>query len=174
MAETQRGDDSSYSQLLNEVRPWLSGYYGRRVPWWMVDDAVQDALVALHEARFSYDSERPFGYWLAAVARYKLVDLLRSLRRSPVRASLDDVSVADHGAAVVSALSVEKLLSALKPAQSEVIQLCKLAGCSMREASQRTGQSVPLVKMNIHRGIARITHIATQPEKSIRHLAARR
>jgi RNA polymerase sigma-70 factor (ECF subfamily) len=47
----------------------------------------------------------------------------------------------------------------LKPAQAEVIRLVKLDGLSIEEAAQRTGQSVALVKVNIHRGLGRLAKI---------------
>ena len=44
----------------------------------------------------------------------------------------------------------------LKPAQAEVIRLVKMHGFSIEEAAAKTGQSASLVKVNIHRGIARM------------------
>lgn len=37
-----------------------------------------------------------------------------------------------------------------------MIRLVKLEGHSIQEASARTGQSVSLVKVNIHRGLGRL------------------
>ena len=47
----------------------------------------------------------------------------------------------------------------LKPAQAEVIRLVKLDGLSIEDASARTGQSAALVKVNIHRGLGRLSRI---------------
>jgi DNA-directed RNA polymerase specialized sigma24 family protein len=44
----------------------------------------------------------------------------------------------------------------LNPAQAEVIRLVKLKGASIQEASDATGQSTSLVKVNIHRGLKRL------------------
>jgi RNA polymerase sigma-70 factor (ECF subfamily) len=156
MQAAQRGDDGSYRILLNVVRPWLCRYYAGRLPWPMVEDAVQDAMLAVHEARHAYDSSRPFVFWLAAIARYKLIDRLRGMRRTRFTVTLDDVSVEDHGGAVLHRRCVEQLLGGLKPAQSRAIELVKLTGCTIEEAARHTGQSVPLVKVNIHRGMARM------------------
>jgi len=57
----------------------------------------------------------------------------------------------------MSATILDVLLGGLKPAQSEVIRLVKIQGYSVEEAAVRTGQSVSLVKVNIHRGLARLT-----------------
>jgi DNA-directed RNA polymerase specialized sigma24 family protein len=52
----------------------------------MIDDVVQDALIALHEKRHTYDPSRPFGAWLAAIARYKWIDALRTMKAKPTEA----------------------------------------------------------------------------------------
>ena len=79
MAAAQVGDASAYRTLLAELAPWLRRYYARRLPPAMTEDAVQDVLLAIHEKRHTYDPSRPFGPWLAAIARYKWIDRLRSL-----------------------------------------------------------------------------------------------
>ena len=48
MAAAQTGHAPAYRQLLNEIRRWLNGFYGRRLPSGMVEDAVQDTLIAIH------------------------------------------------------------------------------------------------------------------------------
>jgi RNA polymerase sigma-70 factor (ECF subfamily) len=156
MAAGQTGDAAAYRRLLDELRVWLERFYGRRLPPALVDDAVQDTLIAIHEKRHTYDPARPFKPWLTAVARYKWIDRLRSMGRTRTEALDEDIAVADHGSAVVSATLLEQLMAQLKPAQSEVIRLVKLDGFSIEEASARTGQSGALVKVNIHRGLAKL------------------
>jgi RNA polymerase sigma-70 factor (ECF subfamily) len=166
MAAAQKGDGALYRRLLEQVRPWLKRYFGARLPPAMVDDAVQDTLVALHEKRNSYDASRPFGPWLVAIARYKWIDRLRALRKFAAQPISEDIVIEDHGAAVQTATTLEKLLADLKPAQAEVIRLVKMHGFSIEEASAKTGQSASLVKVNIHRGITRMM-IAAQRQMQI-------
>jgi DNA-directed RNA polymerase specialized sigma24 family protein len=71
----------------------------------------------------------------------------------------EDLAVADHGEAVTSATSLDQLMRGLRPAQAEVIRLVKLQGFSVEEAAARTGQSVSLVKVNIHRGLNRLAAV---------------
>ena len=68
-------------------------------------------------------------------------------------------SVPDHEDSVVTESTFRQLLAALKPSQAEAIRLVKLQGYSVEEASQATGQSVSLIKVNIHRGIKRLASI---------------
>jgi RNA polymerase sigma factor (sigma-70 family) len=157
MVAAQAGNGGAYHRLLVEVSAWLRRYYARRLPPSMVDDAVQDTLMAVHEKRHTYDPARRFEPWLAAIARYKWIDRLRAMKSAATESLGEDIAIPDHGEAVTSAWSLERLLRELKPAQSEAIRLVKLQGLSIEEASVLTGQSVSLVKVNIHRGLGRLT-----------------
>jgi RNA polymerase sigma factor (sigma-70 family) len=159
MAAAQAGDAAAYRVLLEDVRRWLARYVARRLPPAVVDDAVQDALIAVHEKRHTYDPARPFEPWIAAIARYKCIDRLRTMQRSAETPLPPELAVRDHGDAITSALVLERLLSAFKAAQAEVIRLVKLQGLSVEEASARTGQSASLVKVNIHRGLGRLAKV---------------
>ena len=160
MAAAQSGDTVAYRTLLMDVSAWLRRYFARRLPPSFVDDTVQDTLLAIHQKRHTYDPARPFGPWLAAVARHKWIDRLRAQKGSSSEALHDDIAVADHGDAVTSAWSLEGLLRQIKPAQAEVIRLVKLQGLSIEEAATATGQSASLVKVNIHRGLGRLQALA--------------
>jgi RNA polymerase sigma factor (sigma-70 family) len=165
MAAAQGGDAVAYHQLLSGLTRWLRRYYARRLPASMIDDAVQDALIAIHEKRHTYDRRRPFGPWLGAVARHKWIDRLRWLRNRATEELDADIPVPDHEEAVTSATSLERLLAELRPAQARVIRLVKLEGLSIEEAAARTGQSASLVKVNIHRGLSRLAAIVRkQPD----------
>lgn len=157
MAAAQAGNGGAYNRLLTEAAAWLQRYYARRLPPSYVDDIVQEALIAIHTKRHTYEPTRPFNAWMAGIARYKWIDRLRSINRDRFDPIEDlEVPVKDHGSAVTGSLDVQKLLTQLKPAQAVVIRLVKLEGYSIQEASVASGQSIALVKVNIHRGIARL------------------
>ena len=156
MLAGQNGNAAAYRRLLSEVRPWLIRYFSRRLPPGCVEDAVQDTMLAIHHKRHTYDANRSFGPWLAAVARYKWIDRLRAMKRSATVDLPDSLAVGDHEVAVTSMIALNDLLATIKPAQAEVIRLVKLQGFSIEEASARTGQTASLVKVNIHRGLGRL------------------
>ena len=153
------GDQQAYSRLLRELARWLRGYYGHRLPAAVTDDAVQDALIAVHEKRHTYQPGRPVLPWVAAIARYKWIDRLRAMRHDDEPLG-EDLPGVDHEGHRDAALVLRTLLAKLKPAQAEAIRLVKLQGFSVAEASTRTGQSVSLVKVNIHRGLAALAREA--------------
>ena len=156
MAAAQRGDDAAYERLMREVRVWLSRYFHRRLPADAADDATQEALLAIHVHKQSYQTSDPMRPWLKTIARFKWIDQLRSHVRSPDSLDDADVPVDDHGSAARSAVLLDMLLAETKPAQEIVIRLVKLHGASVEEASRLSGQSPSLVKVNIHRGLKRI------------------
>jgi RNA polymerase sigma factor (sigma-70 family) len=159
MVAAQNGHGGAYRRLLGEMSEWLTRYFQRRLPPGDVDDAVQETLFAVHRRRHTYDPQYPLGPWLAAIAKNKWVDQLRSLARRPRDELPDEIAVSDHEASVVSSSVLASLLDELRPAQAQAILLVKVRGYSVEEASGEIGLSVSAVKMNIHRGLARLTAI---------------
>ena len=154
----QRGDRQAYAVLLASCRSWLLRYYRRKVPPDQIEDLVQETLLSLHRKFASYDPSRPVIPWLAAIARYRFVDHLRTAYRTATDPLLDDdaaVAVSDEPA-LIARLSLDRLFEALPDAQSRAIELVKIEGRSVSEASTSTGQSESLIKVNIHRGLKRL------------------
>lgn len=162
MLATQAGDATAYRRLLVEAGSWLKRYYARRLPASMVDDAAQEVLLSLHTKRHTYDPTRPFGPWLAAIARYKWIDRLRAMKDAVTEELHEEIPVRDHGEAVQSAHVLEMLLETLKPAQANAIRLVKLEGLSISEAAERLGQTASLIKVNIHRGLRKLSALAQE------------
>ncbi|MFL6777175.1 MAG: sigma factor, partial [Sphingomicrobium sp.] len=91
MAAAQGGDEAAYERLMREVRVWLSRYFHRRLPADAAEDATQEALLAVHVHKQSYQTSDPMRPWLKTIARFKWIDQLRSHVRSPE--SLEDMEV---------------------------------------------------------------------------------
>lgn len=161
MTDGQAGDSRAYEQLLRELDVWLRRYYALRLPHPVAEDARQDALLAIHAKRHTYAPSRSFGAWVVAIARYKWIDRVRDASRNAALSLGDDIPIEDHEGAALSAASLDRLLGRLKPAQERVIRLVKLKGLSVARASGATGQSVSLVKVNIHRGLKKLTALVS-------------
>lgn len=156
MRAAQTGDNTSYVALLRTCRTWLERYYARKVASHQIDDLVQETLISFHHKRTTFDLSRPFLPWLAAIARYRWVDFLRRERSF---AMLDDDMLAMDGEedAIVARLSLDAMLNALPAKQAQAITLVKIEGLTVEEASLRCGQSATLIRVNVHRGLRRLS-----------------
>lgn len=153
------GDERSYAELLSEAAGYLRGYFGRRLSPYPADveDLVQETLIAVHNRRHTYDDLQPFTGWLYAIARYKLVDLLRArASREALSDSLDEESEAfakNDTDAKDAHIDIEALLAQLPDRYRLPILHVKLGGLSVREAARLIGMSESAVKVGIHRGL---------------------
>ncbi len=131
-------------------------FFAQKISPDAVDDLVQDTLISLHRKRASYDPARPFLPWLAAIARYRWVDRLRQTYRHAADELQDQHSEGSHEDVVGAKISIDRLLHQLPEGQAVAIRLVKIDGLSIAEACAKCGQSEPLVKVNIHRGLKRL------------------
>ena len=165
MARSQQGDRQAYTVLLTEIQLWLEGYFRRRIAPAHVDDLVQEVLLAVHAKRATWDPARAFLPWLAAIARYRWVDHLRKAYRAAEDGLGDrDRYEESEEEAVLARMSLERLFVHLPEKQSQVIELVKIEGLSIREASEKTGQSESLVKVNIHRGLKKLSALVEKAD----------
>jgi RNA polymerase sigma-70 factor (ECF subfamily) len=162
MAAAQDGDRRAYDRLLREIVPFLRGVARRRLRGEAdVEDAVQDALLTIHQIRQTYDPSRPIRPWLAAIAERRALDRVRAVaRRAGREEELTDLHhetlrgpAANEGESRLRARDVRAAVADLPPGQRQAIELLKLEQLSLAEASSRTGQSVTALKVATHRAI---------------------
>ena len=157
MAEAQDGDAQAYQRLLRELTgaltAFLSGRLGRPD---LVEDCVQETLLAVHKARHTYDPRRPFKPWVYTIARRKCVDAIR--RRATRGAHEVEASDAtDERAATHDSgeprMDAGRALRILPPALREAVILTKLDGCTVEEAAARAGVSPSAMRSRAARGM---------------------
>ena len=90
----------------------------------MIEDAVQDVLLAIHEKRHTYDPKRSLAPWLAAIARYKWIDRLRSLKSEAAKPLGENLAIPDHGDSVIAGATCQELAELHLP-QAEVVRLAR-------------------------------------------------
>jgi RNA polymerase sigma-70 factor (ECF subfamily) len=159
LVRAQQGDADAYHRFLAELAVFVRGFLRRRMTRLPddVEDLVQEILLAVHNQRHTYDPDQPVTAWLHAIARYKLIDLLRRRARTDVLTdSLDDVDEVLLAADEVPAgtrRDLLKLLDGLPDKQRLPIVHVKLEGLSVAETARITGLSESAVKVGIHRGL---------------------
>lgn len=157
MASAQSGDELAYRQLLGELSRVVYNYLSHRLgASHFVDDCVQEVLIAVHQARHSYDPTRPFRPWLFAIVRYKAIDAMRRGGREPDSRGLDE-TLADNTAAGPDAeLGSGQMLARLPESLRAAVILTKIVGLSVAETAQQLSISESAVKVRVHRGIGKL------------------
>jgi RNA polymerase sigma-70 factor (ECF subfamily) len=155
------GDAASHRALLDRLSRRLRAYYkaklaavGRGIA--ETEDLVQEAILAIHLKRHTYDPREPLTPWVHAIARYKLIDFLRRNRASRAEVPIDEadeIMAHDDNADAESTYDIRRLMQRLPESMQCAIEAVKLDGLSVAEAARRCGQSESGVKVNIHRGL---------------------
>jgi len=164
MTQAQDGDRDAYRVLLEDVSPYLRALASRCFSDASdVEDAVQDVLLAIHMMRNTYDPARPFGPWLVAIAKRRIIDRLRrktrdnsrrlalAAERETFEASVANFPYAEPPATIDAAL--REAIERLPSEQRQAVELLKLREMSLKDAAALTGRSVAALKVATHRAI---------------------
>jgi RNA polymerase sigma-70 factor, ECF subfamily len=153
------GDGSAYQEVLSALSSLLRAFFRKRLSQLPddVEDLVQESLFAVHNNRHTYKPELPLTAWVHTIARYKLVDLLRSRsRRELLQDPLeDDLQIFANGDADAAEArrDLGKLLDTLPERQRRALTMVKLEGASVAETALATGMSEASVKVGVHRSL---------------------
>ncbi len=163
------GDDVAHRTLLRDVAAALRGYYRSRLRHNPADveDLVQETLIAVHTRRDSYDPSYPLTAWIYAIARYRLIDMVRRKARRGVAVTLDDapeLAVASEADASDAKRDLARLMATLPEKQREAIRLVKLEGVSVKDAADQLRISESDVKVSAHRGLKALTALISREE----------
>ncbi len=168
------GNVASYRSLLDQLSRRLRAYYktkfaalGRGTS--EAEDLVQEAVLAIHIKRHTYDPGEPLTPWVHAIARYKLIDFLRRNRASLADVTIDEadeIMADDDHTGAESTYDIRRLMQRLPQGMQCSIQAVKLDGLSIAEAARRCGLSESGVKVNIHRGLKALTALIARETRT--------
>ncbi len=168
------GDAASHRTVLARLSSRLRAYYkgkllriGRSAS--EAEDLVQEAVLAIHLKRHTYNPDEPLTPWVHAIARYKLVDFVRRTRTSFADVPIDDaddVMAHDDHSDAESSYDIRRLMERLPKNMQCAIEAVKLDGLSTAEAARKCGLSESGVKVNVHRGLKTLAVLIAQETKS--------
>lgn len=166
MIAARAGDRAAYARLLAEVAEALRPLIRARLARLGFDaahaeDALQEALIALHEKGGTWDGRRPITPWIRAIARHKALDLARRLGRArartadaPVEAWAERLPAEDL--APPEPADAANLVAGLPRRERGVVSALGLEGLTVAAAAMRLGMSEGAVRVAFHRGLARL------------------
>lgn len=162
MEAAQKGDRAAYEDLLSDLLPLLRGYVRHK---WRnasdVEDVVQDILLSIHGVRQTYDPRRPFMPWLMTIAKRRLIDAARKVSARSKNETTVEVmpeTFQERDAKTEydtydDQEAIRRAMSELPEGQRQAIELMKIQGLSLEEASVVTGKSISSLKVSVHRAI---------------------
>jgi RNA polymerase sigma-70 factor (ECF subfamily) len=159
MRRAQLGDSACHERLLRETGEVIQRYL--RLRFGAIDvleDCVQECLLAIHLARHTYDPRREFRPWMFTIVRHRAIDVLRQ-RRS--RLELEQAlarqpgEAADRDHLLRHVLGI-RVLERLTPDHRDAVTLTKYAGYTTAEAAACLGVSEPALKARLHRALIAI------------------
>ena len=168
LTQAQAGDQGAYGALLSEInvviRAYLISRFGQLEN---LEDCVQDSLLAIHQARHTYDGSRPFRPWMFAIVRNRSIDVLRkSARQRTGRDQTLNVGEESTEFEPIPAIDADNLLRRLSKNLRNTLILTKVMGYSTRECAARQGVSESVVKIRVYRGIRKLRILCEDDDDS--------
>ena len=171
MARAQEGDRAAYRQLLDETSRYVRSLVTRNnIPPSDIEDTVQDVLLTVHAVRHTYDPSRPFGPWLVAIARRRIIDKLRQRQRLRFREIELDAShetfsgdQSNYEEPIWDSGELRQAIASLPSGQRQAVELLKLQELSLKEAATRSGKSIGSLKVASHRAIESLRALLLRP-----------
>ena len=172
MLKERSGDNVAYERFLRD----LAAHFRKIVRYRLhsfglsadeAEDVVQEVLMAIHSRRDQWNADRPLMPWLNAIARYKVIDTARRLRRETRgRVDLEEdqwsaLPADDQNTFELSKMDIERLLSELPEGQQSVARAMGLEGASASEAADQLGMKENAVRVAFHRALKKLMAVAT-------------
>jgi RNA polymerase sigma-70 factor, ECF subfamily len=179
IAAVLKGDAASFEPLVLKYSPRVfatARRYARRES--EIEDIAQEVWLKAFDKLDSFRGEAPFEHWLMRLTVRTCYDFLRGHQRNressfselsePENDWLERFVAAPESAsehADAAKLLVGRILEKLSPPARLIITLLEIEDRSVKEISQLTGWSVPLVKVRAFRARAEMRKIVAKMAK---------
>ena len=148
----RRGDRQAFERLYERYAAMVHGILLARVPRIDVEDLVQEVFLAVCRRLPTLRDAAAFPGWLAMIARNRAID---HLRRVPDTEELPE-DLPSRDATEIEARAILRIVRTLPEAYRETLILRLVEGMTGPEIAARTGLTAGSVRVNLHRGMARL------------------
>lgn len=168
MRAATAGDEAAYRRLLQSLASALRTMVRRGLARFGAgtddaEDVVQEALLAIHLKRQTWDPREPIEPWVAAIARHKMID---HLRRKGRRVEVDLESLADvlpsadpEPEAAISRMQIQRCVETIGGVSGAIVQAVSIEGASIKDVAARFQMNEGAVRVALHRGLKRLANL---------------
>ena len=153
IAAARRGDQAAFGRLHDRYAPMVHGLLLARVGVQEAEDLTQESFLHAMRKIATLRDLDAFGPWLAAIARNLAADHKR--RRRPTSPLAEIVEPA-YQSPCGEAGEILAALGAVPEAYRETLMMRLVEGLSGPEIARRTGLTIGSVRVNLHRGMAKL------------------
>lgn len=179
IAAAVSGDPASFEPLIQKYTPRVFATARRYARLEReIEDIVQEVWIKAFQKLGSFRGDAPFEHWLMRMAVRTCYDFLRAHQRNR-ESAFSEISEPENDwlerfAAAPESVSenadaakqlVGRVLAEMSPAGRLIITLLEIEDHSVKEISELTGWSVPLVKVRAFRARAEMRKILTRLTK---------
>lgn len=144
------GDRMAFDRLAAQHLEGLRGFVRSRVPTGLVDEVVQETLLAAWTSLASFGGRSGFKTWLFAIATHKCRDLRRG--EKPVEREDDRLGAAEpEFARIELRVDVGRALAQLSAENVELLNLYYGEQYTLQEIAKRQGANLNTVKYRFYR-----------------------
>lgn len=158
ITKTLNGDEQAYGRIVSRYQDQITAQMWRlsrqRAD---CEELVHEVFVEAYLSLRVYKGRAPFLHWLRRIATrvgYRYWKQQARVRRQagvPIQDWHRSIEPVNHDSAEEAASLVHGLLGQLPPRDRLVLTLLYLEGCSVAQASERSGWSQTMVKVQAHR-----------------------
>jgi RNA polymerase sigma-70 factor (ECF subfamily) len=159
-----RGDQRAYGDFLRAITPVVRGIARARGGGLgddVIEDIVQETLLAIHQKRHTWREDMAVRPWLYAIVRYKVVDAFRARGRR-VQVPIEDfaeVLPAEAGPDPTERSDAERVIDRLDPRAARIVRAIGLEGASIAETSRALQMTETAVRVALHRGLKKLAQL---------------
>ena len=160
MRAALRGDEKAYRDFLTALVPYVRMLVRRLLSrngqsLSDTEDVVQDILLAIHLRKHTWNETEPLLPWVAAITRYKAIDLMRRKGRRmelPID-GFEYVLEAPTPPDTISTVELKRMIARLAEGQRKIVVAVSIDGLTISDAARRLGLSEGAARVALHRGL---------------------
>ncbi|TCO59843.1 RNA polymerase sigma factor [Actinocrispum wychmicini] len=150
VSAAQHGDALALDRLLDELAPYVRRLCARIAPA-AVDDATQEALLAIFRGLPSLRAPEAIVTWIRSVTVRTAISLAR---RHDMEVATEETRMDHHAASLEGLVDIDDALARLPVPQRVVLVLRTREGLSEHEIATTLGIPIGTVKSRLHRARA--------------------